>query len=215
MALGASALWGVLSVILSPCHLSSIPLIVGFVSEHGTLTRWRAFGVSTLFALGILITISLIGVVTAATGRMMGDIGGYGNYFVAAVLLVVGLHLIGIVPLPWSGAGQARMKRKGTLAALMLGLLFGIALGPCTFAYMAPILAVGFSLAAKSMVYAVSLLLAYAIGHCAIIVFAGTSAGAVQRYLYWTENSKGTSILRRICGVLVLFGAAYLVYAVR
>jgi len=36
------------------------------------------------------------------------------------------------------------MQRKGLLAAFLLGLVFGIALGPCTFAYMAPMLAVAF-----------------------------------------------------------------------
>ena len=56
------------------------------------------------------------------------------------------------------------------------------------------------------------LLLAYGIGHCAVIVAAGTSTGLVQRYLDWTARSKGTAILRRICGVLVLAGGLYLIY---
>ena len=46
----------------------------------------------------------------------------------------------GVIPMPWSGPGQVNMKRKGLLAAFVLGLIFGIALGPCTFAYMAPML---------------------------------------------------------------------------
>lgn len=213
-ALSASLLWGVLSVVLSPCHLSSIPLIVGFISEQGTLTRRRALGISSLFALGILITIALIGLITATMGRMMGDVGRYGNYFVAAIFFLVGLHLIGVLPMPWSGPGQARMSRKGFLAAFVLGLLFGVALGPCTFAYMSPMLAVSFRLAATSLVYAVALLLAYGLGHCAVIVFAGASTGSVQRYLNWNEKSKGVSIVKKICGVLVIVGGVYMIYAV-
>jgi len=49
--------------------------------------------------------------------------------------------------MPFSGPGQVGMKRKGMLAAFILGLVFGIALGPCTFAYMAPMLAVTFKVA--------------------------------------------------------------------
>ena len=90
-----------------------------------------------LFAVGILVTIAAIGAITAVAGRMMGDVGRYGNYVVAVIFFVVGLHLVGVIPLSLSGAGQVGMKRKGYLAAFILGLVFGIALGPCTFAYMA------------------------------------------------------------------------------
>ena len=56
------------------------------------------------------------------------------------------------------------------------------------------------------------LLCAYGVGHCSVIVAAGTSTGLVQRYLNWTEQSKGALILRRVCGVLVLVGGVYLIY---
>src|SRR5512140_56271 len=150
VALGASAVWGILSIILSPCHLASIPLIVGFISGQGRVSTARASSIATLFAVGILVTIAAIGVTTAAAGRMMGDVGRWGNYFVAAIFFVVGLHLLGMIPMPWSGPGQVNMKRKGLLAALVLGLVFGVALGPCTFAYMAPMLGIAFKLSATS-----------------------------------------------------------------
>ena len=69
IALGAAFVWGVLSIVLSPCHLASIPLIVGFISDQGKLTTRRAFGIASLFAAGILVTIALIGAVTAQAGR--------------------------------------------------------------------------------------------------------------------------------------------------
>src|SRR5512136_2015771 len=96
VALGAAVVWGILSIVLSPCHLSSIPLIVGFISGQGRTTTTRACGVATVFAVGILITIAAIGAITAAAGRMMGDVGRWGNYFVAAIFFVVGLHLLGV-----------------------------------------------------------------------------------------------------------------------
>jgi cytochrome c-type biogenesis protein len=212
LALGAAMLWGVLSIVLSPCHLSSIPLIVGFISGQGRTTTARASGVAAVFAVGILITIAAVGAITAAAGRMMGDVGRWGNYFVAAVFFAVGLYLLDVIPLPWSGPGQVGMKRKGLLAALILGLLFGIAVGPCTFAYMAPLLGVTFKLANTDAVYGAALLLAYGVGHCAVIVLAGTFAELVQHYLDWNERSRGVKVLKHVCGALVLLGGLYLIY---
>jgi cytochrome c-type biogenesis protein len=91
-------------------------------------------------------------------------------------------------------------------------LIFGVALGPCTFAYMAPMLGVTFRLASTNLAFGVLLLLVYGIGHCSVIVVAGTSTGLVQRYMNWNEKSKGTNIVKRVCGVLVLLGGLYLIY---
>jgi cytochrome c-type biogenesis protein len=212
IAIAASFVWGILSILLSPCHLASIPLIVGFIDEQGRISTKRAFIISLLFAVGILITIAGIGAITAAAGRMMGDVGKYGNYFVALIFFVVGLHLLDVIPNPFSGPGQVGMKRKGLLAAFILGLVFGIALGPCTFAYMAPMLGVTFKLASTNLVYGILLLLIYGLGHCSVIVFAGTFTEVVQRYMNWNEKSKGAAILKKICGILVILGGIWLIY---
>lgn len=212
IAIGAAFAWGILSVILSPCHIACIPLIVGFIDGQGNISTGRAFVLSLLFGLGILITIGLIGLITALAGRMMGDIGGYGNYIVAVVFFVIGLNLLGILPLPFmEGGANPNYKRKGVLAAFILGLIFGIALGPCTFAYMATMLGVVFSMAATQLALAISLLAAFAVGHCAVLVFAGTFTEVVQHYLHWTENSRGAVILKKVCGVLVILGGVYLI----
>jgi cytochrome c-type biogenesis protein len=212
VALGAAFVWGVLSILLSPCHLASIPLIVGFIDQQGRITTRRAFTISLLFSVGILITIGVIGAITAAAGRMMGDVGRWGNYAVAVIFFVVGLYLLEVIRLPMPDAAQPGMKRKGMLAALILGLVFGIALGPCTFAYMAPMLAVTFKLAATHLMYGILLLLLYGVGHCAVIVLAGTFTEVVQHYLNWSEKSKGAVMLKKVCGVLVLIGGLYLIY---
>lgn len=212
VAIVASLVWGILSIVLSPCHLASIPLIIGFIDEQGRISTRRAFWISTLFALGILITIGLIGAITAAAGRMMGDVGRYGNWFVALIFFLVGLHLLDVIPMPWSGPGQVGMKRKGALAAFVLGLVFGIALGPCTFAYMAPMLGVTFKLASTNLAYGVFLLLMYGVGHCSVIVFAGTFTEVIQKYLNWNERNKGAVLLKKVCGVLVILGGLWMVY---
>lgn len=212
LALTAAVAWGVLSIVLSPCHLASIPLIVGFISGQGPVSTRRAFWTSTLFAIGILITIAAIGALTAGAGRMLGDVGRYGNYFVAVIFFGVGLHLLGVIPLPFAGPGAVGMKRKGMLAALILGLVFGVALGPCTFAYMAPMLAVTFKLAQTAPLYGAALLLAYGIGHCAVIVLAGTFTERVQKFLNWNENSKAVGRIKGVCGVLVVCGGLWMIY---
>jgi len=212
IAIGAALIWGILSVILSPCHIACIPLIVGFIDGQGNISTGRAFVLSLLFGLGILITIGLIGLITALAGRMMGDIGGYGNYVVAVVFFAVGLNLLGILPLPFmEGGANPNYKRKGFLAAFILGLIFGIALGPCTFAYMATMLGVVFSMASTQLALAVSLLAAFAVGHCMVLVLAGTFTEVVQHYLHWSEKSKGAVILKKACGVLVILGGVYLI----
>lgn len=211
-AVGAAFLWGVLSLVLSPCHLSSIPLVVGFIDEQGRISTKRAFLIALLFSSGLMVSIAAIGAVTAMAGRMMGDLGKYGNYFVAVVFFLVGLHLFDVIPMPWSGPGNIGMKRRGMLASFSLGLIFGIALGPCTFAYMAPMLTITFQLAATQIWYGILLLLSYAVGHCSIIVIAGTCTELVQQYLNWNEQSKGPMIVKRACGVLVILGGGYLVY---
>jgi len=128
------------------------------------------------------------------------------------MLFILGLVLMDVIPLPFSGPGQVNVRRKGPLAAFVIGLILGIALGPCTFAFLAPMLVVGFKASTHNAAYGVALLLTFAAGHCAVIVAAGTSTALVQKYLNWNEKSRGAILLKRICGGLVLAGGLYLVY---
>jgi cytochrome c-type biogenesis protein len=213
IAIFAAFGWGILSILLSPCHLSSIPLVVGFISSQGKISIGRTFNISVVFSVGILITIASIGIITASLGRLIGDVGTYGNYLVAAIFFIVGLYLLDIIKIDWNFAGLKQTKVKGLLAALILGLLFGIALGPCTFAFMAPVLGVVFQTAQTNYLLAVIFLLAFGIGHCSVIVGAGTLTGKVRKYLNWSEESKTLLWIKRICGILVILGGIYLIYA--
>ncbi|MDK9700644.1 MAG: cytochrome c biogenesis protein CcdA [bacterium] len=213
LALTAAFLWGVLSILLSPCHLTSIPLVVGFLAAQGTNSIKRTIALSSLFAVGIFITIAVIGLITAWMGRMMGDIGPYGKYIVSPVFVIVGLLLMEVIPMPDFGVQLKPLRSKSVfVSALAIGLLFGLALGPCTFAYMAPVLGVAFQFANTNFIFSVSLLLLFAIGHCIVIVIAGVLATRLQRYLDWTNQTSTVLWIKRVAGGLVILGGIYLFF---
>ncbi|MBE2213595.1 MAG: cytochrome C biogenesis protein [Opitutaceae bacterium] len=212
VALAAAFAWGVLSIVLSPCHLASIPLIVGFLQGGGAarVSPHRAVALSTLFAVGILASIAAIGALTAAAGRMLGDLGPWGNYAVAAVFLVFGLHLLGVLPMPEGRRPAPHNPRRGPLGAMVFGLIFGLALGPCTFGFMAPVLGVTLRAATASPAFAFGVLAMFALGHCVVIAAAGASSHWVQSWLKWQGDHPGATWMRRGCGVLVLLGGWFL-----
>ena len=212
-ALSASFIWGCLSILLSPCHLASIPLIIGFLTDRGVITIRRAFTITLLFSMGILITVGAIGGITTVLGRMLGDIGKWGNYTLGGIFIIIAFYLLGIIRLPWSGLMPIRIKKRGYIGALVIGLLFGFALGPCTFAFLAPILGVVFRVSAINTVYSIALLSSYAVGHCLVIVTAGTFYELAKKYLNWVSDSKSAKIVKSICASLLILAGGWLIYS--
>jgi cytochrome c-type biogenesis protein len=213
LAAPAALLWGVLSVVLSPCHLSSVPLVMAYMSGGSEMPAGRrALAIASAFAMGSLVSIAAIGAVTAAAGRMLGDVGRAGNWVLAGVFVVVGLNLLGVLPLPSFGATPGAPRRRGALGALLLGLVFGAALGPCTFAFMAPLLGIALHAGSSDAAFGVLLVALFGLGHAATIAFAGASFHSVQRWLGWKAGARAVEFLRAGAGVAVLVGGAYFVY---
>jgi cytochrome c-type biogenesis protein len=209
LAVTASLLWGIASILLSPCHLSSIPLVVGVIT--GKRDSRGAFKLSLVFALGILAALLIIGVITGLLGRMMGDLGVRINLVFGAALVLGGILLTDMVTL----GSIPVLQRVGRLGdslggVFLIGILFGIALGPCAFAFMAPVLGLALPLVASRVGYALALFSAFAVGHCLVIVFAGASMGWVRQLLSWNEKSRGLNITKKICGILVIAAGVYL-----
>ena len=208
----AALAWGMLSIILSPCHLVSIPLVVAFTSNQKTGSAKTGFVFGSLFATGMLITVLCIGLVTAALGRFLGNtgtIGLIGQMVAALVLLVIGLWLSGLVRLPFLDAltGRGVQARRGKLAAFITGLVFGLSAGPCTFAWMAPILAITFASAQTDLANAIWLFGWFAIGHGGVLVLAGVFSGAVEKMLHWNNASERTvKVIKIILGILIFLG---------
>lgn len=204
--------WGILSIILSPCHLSSIPLIIGYLNTQESMNAKRTALLSLIFSLGIFFTISIIGVITLVLGRIMGDIGVIGNYAVAAIFFIIGLYFLNIIKLNWLGIHIPKLKIRGLPTVFLLGLIFGMGLGPCTFAFMAPVLGVVFDTSSKNPPLAISLVASFALGHCLIIIAAGTLFQFLQGILNWNANSPASEIIRKICGILIIAGGIYFIF---
>ncbi|MGD9486690.1 MAG: cytochrome c biogenesis CcdA family protein [Calditrichaceae bacterium] len=212
LALFAAAGWGVLSIMLSPCHLSGIPLVIGYISSRGQIKVKHSFYLAFMFSIGILITIALIGLITVLMGRLMGDVGVWGNYFVAVIFILMGLYLMDIIHWDWNRGQAGRSQRGGLWGAFLLGLVFGIGLGPCTFAFLAPLLGVVFRAASNDWLKSVMLIGGFGFGHCAVIIAAGSLTNLVQRYLNWSDSSKTILYIKRAAGFLVTVGGLYFVY---
>ncbi|MCK9335020.1 MAG: cytochrome c biogenesis protein CcdA [Candidatus Cloacimonetes bacterium] len=211
IALLAAFAWGLLSVLLSPCHLASIPLVVGYLSGQKDMTPRKAFKLSLFFTLGILGMMALIGLITGLLGRMLGDVGSWAEPAMGVIFLIIAFFIADIFAMPSLLSVAGKYPRKGIWGALSLGFLLGIALGPCSFAFMAPILGIVFTSAGSQFAFALILVLAYITGHCLVIILAGTFAGAVQSYLKWSSQSKGTKIVKYVCAGLVFMAGLYLI----
>jgi len=179
-------IWGMISVIFSPCHLASIPLIVAYVGGQETLLKPReAAWYSLAFTLGLFITIALIGIICALLGRMLGDVGNYWQILVGMVLIWVALGMLGVQKCTMSGNLLHRLNLRGMFGALVLGLAYGVLSGSCTFGFIAPILAI--VTVQEKVLTGVLFILLFAMGHCLPIVVAGSSTAAVKRVM---ENSR-------------------------
>ena len=212
-AMLAAFIWGVFSILLSPCHLAGIPLIIGYINARKVENISRAFFLSLVFALGILISILIIGMITAMAGRLLGDLGPLPYYLVAGVFILFGLSLTGLIPLSTSCVTKFFPEQPRKRGALVLGLVLGIGLGPCTFIYIAPILGVTLALSAADVLYGFLLVVLFGLGHCLLLVLAGISPRFIQSLLRWNERSLSADIIKRICGGLLLLGGAYLLYS--
>jgi len=204
-------LWGLASVLLSPCHLASIPLMVGYVAgQEAALLPRRAALYAGAFALGLFASIAAIGAACAALGRMLGDVGPYWTMPVGLVLLWVGLDMLGVARCSLGGGLLARLRVRGLWGALVLGLAYGVLSGSCTFGFIAPILAI--VTVQGDLARGCLLMVFFGLGHALPIALAGSSTALVRRILMRSEYQRGSLLFRRLAGGLVgLLGCWFIV----
>jgi len=195
-------LWGVISVLFSPCHLASIPLIIGYVGGQNEIVEGkRAVAYAGLFTFGLFITIAGIGVICAMLGRMMGDIGSWWTILVGLLLIWVALDMLGVAKCSMPGSQMSKFKLKGKAGAFILGLAYGILSGSCTFGFIAPILAI--VTVQGEILTGTLLIILFGIGHCLPIAIAGSSTTWVRKLMENKQWQHGGTLFRRIAGCLI------------
>jgi cytochrome c-type biogenesis protein len=193
-------LWGMISVVFSPCHLASIPLIVSYVAgQEKALKANHAAHYAVAFTVGLFITIALVGIICSLLGRMLGEVGPYWTILVGAILIWVALDMLGLSNCSMSGSMLGRIKLKGLPGAFLLGLAYGVLSGSCTFGFIAPILAI--ITIQQKIATGLLFITLFGIGHCVPIALAGSSTATVRRLLESSSFYEGGLWFRRCAGV--------------
>jgi cytochrome c-type biogenesis protein len=195
----------------NPCVLAMIPLMMAFVGAYReTNGPKKAFAFSLLFVLGLTITFTILGFIAGLMGKLLGDVGSFWPYLIAAVCFIMGLHMLGVwnfsIPVPQTW----KPKQGGPLGAFLLGLLFGVISAPCA----TPILAVLLVYIASkgNLAYGGLLLFFYALGHCALILVAGTSMGLAKRLIESKGMNHGVRYLRKGSGILIILIGLFFIW---
>lgn len=195
----------------NPCVLAMVPLMISFVAgKKGTISLKKTFLFSLQFILGLAITFTGLGLISALMGRMFGDVGAFWKYAVAAVCLVMGVHLLGLLKINFPVPKALSVEKAESLGAFLLGLLFGAVSTPCAV----PILAVLLSFIASkgNIAYGGLLLFIYALGHSFLILVAGTSMGAAKKLIESKGLRRTNLVLQKIAGIVILLVGAYFVF---
>lgn len=201
-------LWGMVSVLFSPCHLASIPLIIGYVAGQDKIVSGReAAGYALLYTVGMFLSITLVGLICIGLGRMLGDIGPWWSVAVGILLVWFGLGMLGVAACRLPGGDTLKIKKKGIIGAFVLGVAYGILSGSCTFGFIAPILAL--IITQKQVSMGIVLLLLFALGHCLPIALAGSSTTLVQRLVISQSMQAASHWFRRTAGGLIVCMGLY------
>jgi cytochrome c-type biogenesis protein len=211
LAILGSFLWGMISVLFSPCHLAAIPLMVGYVAgQEQSASARHATRYAVAFTGGLFLTIAAVGLLCSLMGWMLGDVGPYWMVIVGAILVWVALDMFGIGACSLSGSAVSRLKVRGLSGAFVLGLAYGTLSGTCTFGFLAPILAI--ITVQQQLLTGMVLITVFGVGHALPIAVAGSSVTLVQRILEHGVFQHGSVWVKRTAGVLVgLLGVYFIV----
>ena len=191
----------------SPCVLAAIPLIIGYVGGYSEGNKKKAAFYSLVFVLGLSITFTLLGAAASVMGQILGFMGRCLYILLAAIAVLMGLQLMGIISIPLPFQKTRAVEARGLLGAFLLGMLTGTVSSPCATPVLAVILA--YVSTQGDIVYGGSLLFVYAVGHCALIFIAGLSAGLTESII----SSKGVRNIslhsKKLSGAILVIVGVY------
>jgi len=193
----------------TPCSLSSIPLVIAYVGGVGVEPK-KAFRLSLVFALGAALTFTVLGVVAASVGQLLGS-GAKWWYIVLGILMVLMAlqtwEVVNIIPSTYL-AGKSKLR--GYAGAMITGMLGGLFSSPCATPVLIALLAI--AAGSGNLLWGALLMLVYGVGHGALAVLAGSSIGAVNRLMQSERYGAFSRILKIVMGVLILIIGLYLFY---
>jgi cytochrome c biogenesis protein CcdA len=161
----------------TPCSLSSIPLVIAYVGGIGVEPK-KALRLSLVFALGAAITFTVLGVVAASVGQLLGT-GAKWWYIVLGILMVLmALQTWEVVQIIPSTYLTGKSKRRGYAGAMIIGMLGGLFSSPCATPVLVALLAI--AAGSGNLLWGALLMLVYGVGHGALAVLAGSSIGGEQ-----------------------------------
>jgi cytochrome c biogenesis protein CcdA len=209
IAFGAVFLAGVISS-ASPCVLATIPLVVGFVGGYSDGDRSKAFRYSLSFVLGLSLTFTAFGAAAGLLGTMFGTLGGTWYLIAGVIALVMGGQMMGLYEIRLPIKRDFKPERGGLVGAFLLGLFFGVVSSPCA----TPVLVVLLTLVAVKgqVLYGIALLFTYAIGHCLLMLFAGTFTGFVEGFVKARGVVNFSLWAKRAGGGIVALVGVYLIW---
>ncbi|MBC1260712.1 cytochrome c biogenesis protein CcdA [Synechococcus sp. BSF8S] len=177
---------------LGPCSLSLLPITVaymaGFSRPEAPGRPWQR---SFSFAAGIVAALVVLGGTTSLLGRLYGQVPGFIPTVVALLAVLMGLNLLGLVPLSLPAGPDPELWRQrvpAPLAPLAAGAAFGLAASPCT----TPVLAVLLAWIAQQgrPLLGMLLLTCFGAGQVIPLVLAGSAAATMPRLLALRERSR-------------------------
>jgi len=173
---------------LGPCSLSLLPVSLAYLAGFGTedsgaspRSPWqRSFG----FCFGVVAALVLLGTASALLGSLYGQTPEGISVLVALLAVLMGLNLLGIVPLRLPAGPDPERWRKRVpplIAPVAAGLAFGLAASPCT----TPVLAVLLAWIAETgrPLLGMALLACFGSGQVLPLLLAGTLAASLPKLL--------------------------------
>ncbi len=211
LAFGAVFLAGVVSS-AAPCVLSTIPLVVGFVGGYSDGDRLKAFRYSLMFILGLSLTFTAFGAAAGLFGTIFGVVGVGWYAFAGILALLMGGQMMGFYEIRLPIKREFKPRRGGLVGAFLLGLFFGLVSSPCATPVMVVLLTL---VAGKGQVlYGIALLFCYAIGHCLLMLFAGTFTGFVEAFAKNRGVVNLSSWSRKLSGGIISLAGAWFLWQI-